>query len=341
MVGVYEFLNRAFAFCTLETLSWLQYFRDWKRIEEAKTDHRENAEQAEREITSLIDAGFLAVQGSEFARKQDEYLERWQWGIFAALFHFTHTDNEFLSTAETVQYQQMLLAASASPRLEWSKNTEKVKLPSPYAAGSSDLMRLFAKRRTNRTNTQHAISKLELAACLYAGLGITGHVETPTGWLPLSMTPSGGARNPFEAYVVVNRGRDIESGIYHYSALNHELEIERLGTTENTGRFLAEQDWANGMSATIILVAVFERTMWKYRDGAAYRVVMIEAGHIAQNIMLMATHLGLTACPTAALCHGPIGDLLGLNELTTTPVYALTIDKAGPYADNVRPNNPF
>ena len=32
----------------------------------------------------------------------------------------------------------------------------------------------------------------------------------------------------------------------------------------------------------------------------AYRVVLIEAGHIGQNIMLAATREGLSACPTAA-----------------------------------------
>jgi nitroreductase len=57
----------------------------------------------------------------------------------------------------------------------------------------------------------------------------------------------------------------------------------------------------------------------------AYRVVLIEAGHIGQNIMLAATAKGLTACPTAALSHSVIRDAIGLERMTDTPIYALTI----------------
>ena len=53
------------------------------------------------------------------------------------------------------------------------------------------------------------------------------------------------------------------------------------------------QEWADPMVAMIILVAILERTTWKYHDPNAYRVVLIEAGHIAQNIMLACTERGL------------------------------------------------
>ena len=75
----------------------------------------------------------------------------------------------------------------------------------------------------------------------------------------------------------------------------------------------------------VFLVAFLERTMWKYSDSNAYRVVLIEAGHIGQNIMLEATQRGLTASPTAALSHSTIRRLLGLERLTQAPLYALTL----------------
>jgi nitroreductase len=65
--------------------------------------------------------------------------------------------------------------------------------------------------------------------------------------------------------------------------------------------------------------------MWKYEDPNAYRVVMIEAGHIGQNIMLVATENGLTACPTAALDHARAKEKLGLKAITQAPIYALTL----------------
>ncbi len=79
------------------------------------------------------------------------------------------------------------------------------------------------------------------------------------------------------------------------------------------------------MTCAIILCASLDRTMWKYPDPNAYRVVLIEAGHIGQNIMLAATEKGLTACPTAALSHSLIRDAAGLDSITDTPLYALTL----------------
>ena len=38
------------------------------------------------------------------------------------------------------------------------------------------------------------------------------------------MTPSGGARNPYEAYVYVRNVEQLAPGMYHYSAAENSLE---------------------------------------------------------------------------------------------------------------------
>ena len=89
------------------------------------------------------------------------------------------------------------------------------------------------------------------------------------------------------------------------------------------------------MPIVIFLIAVLERVTWKYSDPNAYRVVLIEAGHIAQNMMLACTNNELTACPTAALNHSEISEVLGLTAITQTPVYALLVGKPGENHDVV------
>ena len=79
----------------------------------------------------------------------------------------------------------------------------------------------------------------------------------------------------------------------------------------------------------IVLVADLRRTMWKYHDPNAYRVVLIEAGHIGQNAMLAATRHGLSACPTAALSQKRIREALGLARITDAPIYAMTLAVPG------------
>ena len=49
------------------------------------------------------------------------------------------------------------------------------------------------------------------------------------------------------------------------------------------------------------MTAVFPRTMWKYQHVRAYRVVLLDAGHLCQTFCLVATWLGLAPFCTAAL----------------------------------------
>ena len=106
----------------------------------------------------------------------------------------------------------------------------------------------------------------------------------------------------------------------------HSLRrLVRRAHTPHHPSLLGNQDWADAMPCLIFLVAYLERTMWKYSDSNAYRVVLIEAGHIGQNIMLAATAHGLSACPTAALAHSAIHECLGLTRLTHAALYALTL----------------
>src|SRR5262249_833121 len=120
----------------------------------------------------------------------------------------------------------------------------------------------------------------------------------------------------------------LEPGFYHYSAFEHTLA--RLDGTElpKPSELMGGQDWTDDMPCLVILCAQFERTMWKYDDANAYRVVLIEAGHIGQNFMLAATRHGLSACPSAALNHAAIRRSIGRDQkFTHAPIYALTLSK--------------
>jgi SagB-type dehydrogenase family enzyme len=203
----------------------------------------------------------------------------------------------------------------------------------PPALDDNDLLQLMAQRRTVRTAGASDISLRHLSDCLFAGFGITGRTTNCVGVLPLGMTPSGGARNPYEAYVYARSVEGLDPGFYHYSGVEHTLA--RLGTNEMPlpSSLLNGQEWADEMPCVIILMAQLERTMWKYDDANAYRVVLIEAGHIGQNIMLAATKHGLSACPTAALGHSELTRCIAPTaKLTHTPVYALTLAKPGAQA---------
>ena len=338
-VGVYDYLTKKYAYVSIANIYWFEYFSEKKSWAMVLADHKgANPETLSYDISKLTDLGFLNVIDDSKTNRHDVFAKEWKWDVSSAIFHFTVLDNEFETAQDSASIQLSKLETENQPALAWVNDKSAINLPSPFHGKSGELLSLMAKRRTNRTSTGHAITNEEISTCLFAGLGITGYVETPTGDLPLSMTPSGGARNPFEAYVILNRGAELAPGIYHYSGAEHSLQKLETAMPEQLHQFLANQEWTSDMAAVIVLVAVLERTMWKYSDANAYRVVLIEAGHIAQNIMVAATDLGLCACPTAALAHGPLSQVLGLEALTHTPIYALTLEKPLPYADKIYAN---
>jgi SagB-type dehydrogenase family enzyme len=120
-------------------------------------------------------------------------------------------------------------------------------------------------------------------------------------------------RNPYEAFVYALKVDGLPSGVYHYSAIDNTLGLLNSSPHCSATELLVGQYWAEQANAIILLVANFERTMWKYPNPTAYRVLLIEAGHIAQNMCLAASDHHLTTTPTAAICDTHAHELLGLD----------------------------
>ncbi len=319
-----NFLTRQVTTCSTDLVEFLSRLQDWQRIDEIIRAFQGVTADA---LNALVNATLLVERGSETARREEEFLSAWNWGVPAAMLHFCLQDADFvpLEDAEQLQVAKSKQVQSPALHLPNRGRFDPVIPLKDQARDDNALTDVMARRRTVRECDEAAfVGQDAIADCLYAGLGITGWTSNCVGKLPLGMTPSGGARNPFEAYLFVKRVDGLAPGIYHYSAVEHSIGLVREAEIELSD-LVAGQDWAETMSCAIVLCASLERTMWKYHDGNAYRVVLIEAGHIGQNIMLAATQAGLTACPTAALSHSRIRDAIGLERITDTPVYTLTI----------------
>lgn len=320
----YNFLEKSVFECSIDLLDLLSKLKNWTEFEalcEQLPDF--TSHEIEAILESLLSVGAIVAEGSEDAEKEREYSDAWSWGLPTALMHFSVQDNPFITVAQAEDMQRDKARTVGLMQLHRPNGAGALKLPDPLRG--KDLIKLMAKRRTVRRALDVPVTLEQVSDCLFSGLGITGWTENCVGKLPLSMTPSGGGRNPYEAYVFARNVRGLERGVYHYSALGHSLErVADLEEGDITS-LIGGQEWGDDKPCMILLCAHMERTMWKYEDPNAYRVIMIEAGHIGQNIMLVATENGLTACPTAALDHTRAKRILGLKDITQAPVYALTL----------------
>lgn len=121
----------------------------------------------------------------------------------------------------------------------------------------------------------------------------------------------------------------LDPGLYHYAVADHTLEQIRTGDLRaELVRAGIGQEMLGTAQVCFILTAVFGRTRWRYRE-RAYRYILLEAGHIGQNIYLAATGLGLGASAVGAFLDDAVNRLLGVDGEEEATLYLLSVGRIG------------
>ena len=128
-------------------------------------------------------------------------------------------------------------------------------------------------------------------------------------------------------------------GLYHYQPATHPFErITTNASAEKAWLYCARQHFVRNAAALFLMTAVFPRTMWKYHHARAYRVVLLNAGHLCQTFCLVATWLGLAPFCTAALKDTLIEKDLGIDGIRESVLY---VAEVGVPATSVRARRQF
>jgi SagB-type dehydrogenase family enzyme len=200
-------------------------------------------------------------------------------------------------------------------------DAERVGLPDPRSHKYRELVlrEAIEARRSVRDYSSEPLSLEGLSHLLYVAQGIT---EERWGF---RAAPSAGALYPIELYAAVHNVTGLERGLYHYAVPEHGLELLRYGdfraAVVQAG---LGQDFLGQANVCFILSAIFQRTRWRYRE-RTYRYVLLEAGHIGQNLYLAATSMGLGACAVGAFFDDQFDDLLGLDGEAEAVLYVISV----------------
>jgi SagB-type dehydrogenase family enzyme len=274
-------------------------------------------------ILKMIEAQLLLECDSpESAR--DEWLDsQWRSWLPEAGFHFLTKDAPYIAGDATLE--QLLQSLSDGPQPPLFKKADGaayLSLPVPQAQ-HDDFFRTLYARRTHRRFSPAQVPLAAVAHLLHATWGVQGYVESKYfGSLPLKTSPSGGARNPVEVYLMALRVAGLDVGLYHYDAREHALgKISSAASPQMARAYCADQPFVAEAAALFIMTGVFARTMWKYPHPRAYRVVLLDAGHLGQTFCLNATRLGLAPFSTAALKDSLIEADLGIDGVTESVLY--------------------
>jgi SagB-type dehydrogenase family enzyme len=179
------------------------------------------------------------------------------------------------------------------------------------------------RRRSLREFAETPLSLRALATVLRAAYGVTGALEADGAVQPVRAAPSGGALYPLELTVAARRVDGLAPGLYHFDPLDDALGQMRAGAVPIAAT-TPFADVAAGAAAVIVVSAVFWRSRFKY-GLRGYRFVLLEAGHVAQNVLLAAAALGLAATPLGGFYDRRVDELIEANGVDESALYLICI----------------
>ncbi|MFZ2886930.1 MAG: SagB/ThcOx family dehydrogenase [Minisyncoccia bacterium] len=181
--------------------------------------------------------------------------------------------------------------------------------PQPLQTNLADAIRSRASFTT--VPDEAGLTHEELGTLLGQALGMRGELRT---------YPSGGARYPIETYLLGSVIQSHPRGTYHYHPKDHALEHlwDSPPVTE-----LMRPSVMTPSQTLIVFTAAWERTSAKYGDWS-YGHFFLEAGHMAQNILLVANALHIRARPMLGFADDAVVETLDLNE-REQPIYSILL----------------
>ncbi|ABI57939.1 SagB/ThcOx family dehydrogenase [Alkalilimnicola ehrlichii MLHE-1] len=193
-----------------------------------------------------------------------------------------------------------------------------VTLPEPKRAGPMALEQALETRRSVRRYAEEVPDLNAIAQLAWAAQGVS---DLGRG---LRTAPSAGATYPMEVDLLVRRARGLSPGVWRYRPDEHVL-VRRLDAAPGEAVVQASLGQAAVARAPLVvaLSAVEARTAHRYGERAA-RYVHMEAGHVAQNIYLQATALGLGTVAIGAFDDEALARALELGP-GERPLYLLPI----------------
>jgi SagB-type dehydrogenase family enzyme len=191
--------------------------------------------------------------------------------------------------------------------------------------GKVDLTEAIANRKSRREYVDKSLSLEELSFLLWSVQGVR---EVYPGASALRTVPSAGARHSFETYLFIFNVADVEPGLYRYLPMEHALVLES-SPEKMAEKLIAAcmyQDFTGRGAVTFVWTTIPYRMEWRY-SFAAHRVILIDIGHVCQNLYLACEAVHTGTCAVAAYDQEAVDELLGVDGKEEFALYLAPVGK--------------
>ncbi len=219
------------------------------------------------------------------------------------------------------------------PPLEktFDKNSETIDLISikNIQIGNDNLVKNIENRKSHRKYSDEPITIEELSFLLWATQGVKSVFEKDNKpYATFRTVPSGGARHPFETYLLIHNVTGLKPGLYRYLAIEHKLlfEKELIDAKDKIIEATLGQIFTGNAAVVFIWSCLAYRGEWRYNI-ASHKTMLLDAGHICQNLYLACEGIGTGTCAIAAYDQEKVDKIIGVDGENEFSVYLSPVGK--------------
>ena len=185
---------------------------------------------------------------------------------------------------------------------------------------NSPLVEVLRKRDAGKVrHSKQKISLRDLSHILFCAYGkFTREKETKR------VVPSAGGLYPLQIYIIAREVESLTTGIYHYSPTSYILEPVIMSSKKKLDVFFSEATQYQFLwdrSVIIVITAMTTVPISKY-GSRAYRYLLLEAGHVGQNISLACADLDKSVLPVGSFNEDFFESELGLLDGNERALYS-------------------
>lgn len=256
-------------------------------------------------VQLLENAAIVAAVTEAGELEEDASVPLRQWDFHDLLFHArSRVGRHGYPFGGTFRFLETL---PPLPAIKPSMSSETIALPKAdldrLAHEDVPLTQALETRSSVRAYGERPMSLAQLGEFLYRVAAVRQVVDAdPSRGMYYQVSrrpyPSGGATYDLELYLSINTCDGLDTGLYHYDPLGHQLE--RLsGRTPEVEALLRNASASAGLATEppvlITIASRFQRLSWKYQS-MAYAITLKNAGVLYQTMYLVATAMGLAPC---------------------------------------------
>jgi SagB-type dehydrogenase family enzyme len=213
----------------------------------------------------------------------------------------------------TAMIFQILPGLRISEAQEQTSGAASINLPPPRIDGPVSVEKALLERRTVRSYKDEPLTMADISQILWAAQGIT---EPKRG---LRTAPSARATFPLNTYLIAANVTGLSEGMYKYQPQGQKI-IKVADGDKRADLFKAVgQAPLKNAPAILLFSAMLDRApnpRWMY----------LEAGHVAQNVLLQTQSLKIGTVPMAGFKDEEVKKALNLPE-KEQPVYIMPLGR--------------